>query len=90
MTATISKGFRNMSKLLLIMLLALPAPALAAEDNVSDKRERRVCKREPATGSLVNAKRTCLTKKEWKQARDYSKRTVDEWQNSIDGSRKGS
>ena len=76
-----------MSKMLLIALAALPASAIAATDN-ADNRERRLCKREVATGSLVQAKRTCLTKKEWGQTREQNRRVVDEWQNAVDGSRK--
>ncbi len=54
-----------MLKPMLILLLALPAPVLAAAAD-EKQREKRVCKREAATGSLVQAKRTCLTKKEWR------------------------
>ena len=76
-----------MLKPMLMLLLALPAPVLAADAD-EKQREKRICKREAATGSLVQAKRTCLTKREWRQSREQNRRIVDEWQNSIDGAQK--
>ncbi len=76
-----------MLKLLVIAALIVPAAAAAAEEK-SDKRERRICKRENVTGSFVAPKRVCLTKEEWEQSLWYNRRNVDEWQNSIDGSRR--
>ncbi len=72
-----------MLRLLVIAALAMPTTATAAEQQ-GDKRERRICKREVAIGSLVAAKRTCLTREEWKKAERYNKQTVEEWQEAID------
>jgi hypothetical protein len=77
-----------MLKPMLMLLLTLPAPVVAAGED-EKQRERRVCKREVAIGSLVQSTRTCLTKREWKQSRQHNRRTVDEWQNSIDGAQRG-
>ncbi len=73
-----------MMRLLMIALLAMPAAAVASEGK-KDERERRICKREAATGSLVQAKRTCLTKEEWKRTQWYNRQTHEEWQEAIDG-----
>ncbi len=76
-----------MLRLLAIALIAMPAAAVAAEEK-KDQRERRICKREPATGSLVQAKRTCLTKEEWKRTQHFNRQTTKEWQDAIDGAQR--
>ncbi len=76
-----------MLRLLAIALIVTPVAAVAAEEK-KDQRERRICKRETATGSLVQARRTCLTKEEWKRSEWYNRQTTKEWQEAIDGSQK--
>jgi hypothetical protein len=68
-------------------LLAVPAAAGAAD--AEKKKERRICKREIATGSNVRPKRTCLTAEEWKQAEQYNRETTSAWQRAIDGKQRG-
>lgn len=46
---------------------AAPAAAPAAP---VDKSQEIVCKRERETGSLVKAKRTCLTRQQWAYVQD--------------------
>ena len=77
-----------MLRLLAIALIAMPVAAVAAEQK-KDQPERRICKREPAIGSLVQPRRTCLTKEEWRRAEWLNKQTTEEWQEAIDGKIKG-
>ena len=77
-----------MLRLLAIALIAMPGAALAAEEK-KDQRERRICKRETATGSLVQPKRTCLTKAEWKRTQWYNRQTTEEWQEAINAKPSG-
>ena len=71
-----------MLKMMLILSLAVPAAALAADK--AEKRERLICKREAATGSLVKARRNCLTKAEWKRAQENTRQSVEDWQTQIE------
>jgi hypothetical protein len=73
----------------MMMLIAIPSAGIAAKDN-NQETERRICKREIAIGSLVQAKRNCLTKAEWKKAQELNRRNVDEWQKGLDGARRSS
>jgi hypothetical protein len=72
-----------MLKLLLIASIAIPTAAIAAEDK-SDKRERRICKRQAETGSLVKARRNCLTESEWKRAQENTRQGVEDWQTQME------
>ena len=76
-----------MLKLFMIVLVATPGVAAAAAEK-TPKPERRICRRDTSTGSLVQAKRTCLTKEEWAQSKQHSKQTVKEWQDAIDGAQR--
>ena len=78
-----------MLKLLIIAALATTATAAGAAEPNKDKRERRICKRDVATGSLVGAKRICLTKDQWKQSEMFNRQTVEEWQEAVDGKQRG-
>ena len=49
-----------------------PATNEAAEAPESDKK---ICKRQPATGHLVGAKRVCMTAEQWKLTEEAGKRS---------------
>jgi hypothetical protein len=49
--------------------IALPAPEDAPE-RAKDSRDKMICKRFVATGSLVRGYRTCKTKWEWERERE--------------------
>jgi hypothetical protein len=71
----------------LIAVSVLAAPAAAANTK-PDKRERRICKRDIKTDSLVAPRRLCLTATEWKEAHRGNRRIVDDWQKAIDGAQR--
>jgi len=77
-----------MLKFIACAALVVSAAAVAAE-KPDDGREKLICKREKKTGSLVGAKRTCLSAEQWKLTELTNKQTVKDWQNSIDGAQKG-
>jgi len=52
-----------------------PAAAPAAAAPV-DKSQEVVCKREKETGSLVKAKRTCLTRQQWAYVQDANQQVA--------------
>ncbi len=79
-----------MLRLLMMISFALPTvalPTVALAEQGGDKRERRICKRDVTTGSLIAARRLCLTEAEWKETLRLNRQIVDQWQNKIDGSR---
>ena len=54
---------------------AAPAAAQPAAAPV-DKSQEIICKREKETGSLVKAKRTCLTRQQWAYVQDTNSREI--------------
>lgn len=58
-----------------------PAAAPAAAPAV-DKSKEIVCKREKETGSLVKAKRTCLTRQQWAYVQDTNQQFARDLNNS--------
>lgn len=58
-----------------------PAAAPAAAAPV-DKSQEVICKREKETGSLVKAKRTCLTRQQWAYVQDTNQQFARELNNS--------
>jgi hypothetical protein len=59
-----------------------PAPAAAAP---VDKSQEIVCKREKETGSLVKARRTCLTRQQWAYVQDTNQQFARDLNNSTMG-----
>lgn len=51
---------------------AAPAAAPAAPPAAVDKSQEIVCKREKETGSLVKARKTCLTRRQWAYVQDMN------------------
>jgi hypothetical protein len=60
---------------------AAPPVQLAANESAKpadkDDPNKKICKREPRTGSLAGVERICRTKAQWQALSD---RTRDEWQ----------
>ena len=67
--------------------LVVSAAAVAAEKPSDDGREKLICKREKKTGSLVAAKRICLSAEQWKLSETVNKHNNKAWADAIDGSR---
>lgn len=60
---------------------ATPAAAQPTAASV-DKSQQIICKREKETGSLVKAKRTCLTRQQWAYVQDTNQQFARELNNS--------
>lgn len=60
---------------------AAPAAAQPAAVPV-DKSQEIICKREKETGSLVKAKRTCLTRQQWAYVQDTNQQFARDLNNS--------
>lgn len=57
-------------------------PAAAAAPAEVDKSKEIICKRERETGSLVKAKRTCLTRQQWAYVQDTNQQFARDLNNS--------
>jgi predicted transglutaminase-like cysteine proteinase len=77
----------------LIIAAATLAPAAAQAQTAApvaappaaapvDKSQEIICKREKETGSLVKAKRTCLTRQQWAYVQDTNQQFARELNNS--------
>jgi hypothetical protein len=79
-------------KILLAVALAagLSAPAIAGDDN-SDQdapKEKKICRTETVTGSLISKRRICMTKAEWDRYEQANREQLDRYtsrQNSRPG-----
>lgn len=75
--------------LVLIVAAAAWAPAVAQAPAAAptaapaaDKSKEIICKREKETGSLVKAKRTCLTRQQWTYVQDTNQQFARDLNNS--------
>jgi hypothetical protein len=51
-----------------LLLIALSAPAIAADSKADKKDDNRViCRREVPIGSLIASRKVCLTKSQWEE-----------------------
>ncbi|HEX8216164.1 MAG TPA: hypothetical protein VF577_01750 [Allosphingosinicella sp.] len=50
-----------------------PIAVAAAEEPASKEKERRICRREPTTGTRMAAPRVCMTKREWETVEERAK-----------------
>ena len=69
-----------MQKPLLIIVAALvgyPASAAGNESAPVKPKEQLLCQERVPIGSRLNAKRICLTKREWDQVRGQHRRELD-------------
>ena len=71
-------------KVLLAVALAaaVSAPALAANDSNSGAqdapKEKKVCRTETVTGSLIGKKRVCLTQAQWDEIAANTRKTMSD------------
>ena len=70
-------------KILLTAALAagLAAPALAADDSGDQDapKEKKICRTETVTGSLISKRRVCMTKAEWDRYEQANREDVDRY-----------
>ena len=73
----------------LLLAAAAVAPAAAQTPEAAptaaapvDKSKVIICKREKETGSLVKAKRTCLTRQQWAYVQDTNQQFARDLNNS--------
>nr|WP_166176455.1 hypothetical protein [Altererythrobacter segetis] len=82
-------------KILLAAALAMgmSAPLLAKdESNASGgatTKEKKVCRTENITGSLIGKRRVCLTQAEWDKVAAETKKNLDEYGSRMGGIREG-
>jgi hypothetical protein len=70
-----------------LLLAMIASPTFAAGTDQPPKKERLICKREVKPGSLMAARRICLTREEWKLAQFYNRETVRGWQETVSSRR---
>jgi predicted transglutaminase-like cysteine proteinase len=58
------------------------APAAPPAASPVDKSQEVICKREKETGSLVKARRTCLTRQQWAYVQDTNQQFARDLNNS--------
>lgn len=64
---------RNLSVILAAASLSFSVSAVASEAQPAPVKEKLICKRTAETGSLVKAKRECLTKAQWSRKSEHAK-----------------
>lgn len=71
------------------LAVAVSAPALAKdEDSEAAPKEKKICRTETITGSLVAKHRICMTKAEWDQMAAAAKKQMDDYTRKM-GNREG-
>jgi hypothetical protein len=61
-------------RLVLAAAVVLPPIAVAAaEDSAPKNKERRICRREPTTGTRMAPPRVCMTQAEWDNVSERAK-----------------
>ena len=58
-----------------------PIAVAAAEQPASKQNERRICRREPTTGTRMASPRVCMTKREWEAVDERAKEDMRSMQN---------
>lgn len=67
---------------ILAAVVVLPPIAVAAaEAPGSSQKERRICRREPTTGTRMAAPRVCMSKREWEAVDERAKEDMRSMQN---------
>jgi hypothetical protein len=71
------------------LALAVAAPALAdqAKDAAGPEapKEKKICRTETVTGSLISKRRICMTKAEWDELAQRSKSGIDKYTSRSSG-----
>lgn len=64
------------------LAIAVSAPVLAADGDKDQEapKEKKICRTERVTGSLVASRRVCMTKAEWDQLAAETKKDVEDIQ----------
>ncbi|HYJ30663.1 MAG TPA: hypothetical protein VEW25_10025 [Allosphingosinicella sp.] len=68
--------------LMLAAAVMLPPIAVAAAEEPNGKqKERRICRREPTTGTRLQPPRVCMTQREWDTVAERAKEDLSSSQN---------
>lgn len=70
------------------LVVGMTAPALAEDAPAADQpapKEKKICRTESVTGSLVAKRRICMTKAEWDQLAQNSKDKIDKFTSRSSG-----
>jgi hypothetical protein len=63
------------------LAIAVAAPALASDDKDQDApKEKKICRTERVTGSLVAQRRVCMTQAEWNKLAAETKKDLEDIQ----------
>ena len=71
------------------LAIGLSSAAFAADDTNADTtpvKEKKICRTETVTGSLVAKRRICLTKADWDKLAAETKREMDKYVSRENGS----
>jgi hypothetical protein len=73
------------------LAMAVAAPALAKDESNggATTKEKKVCRTESVTGSLIGKRRICLTQAEWDKVAAETKKNLDEYGSKMGGIRDG-
>jgi predicted secreted protein len=70
------------------LAIGLASAAFAADDTNADAtpvKEKKICRTETVTGSLVTKRRICLTKAEWDKLAEQTKQEMDKFVSQENG-----
>ena len=59
--------------------LATGSVAIAQDDDDASKSEKVICKTKKVTGSRTKVKRTCMTKAQWDELAERTKKSMDDF-----------
>jgi hypothetical protein len=71
--------FRIVLAATLATFLAAPAFASDGGGDQAATKEKKICRTETVTGSLIAKRRVCMTKAEWDKVEAASRQTVDKF-----------
>ena len=62
------------------LAVAMAGPAFAKDDgNDKEPAEKKICRTETVTGSLVAKRRVCMTQKQWDELAANSRKNLDDY-----------
>ena len=70
-----------------LMLATAPGNSTAAEPPATPTEEKKICRKQIETGSLIKGKKICFTAKQWQRMADAARDDVE--RNASMGSRSG-
>jgi nicotinamide mononucleotide (NMN) deamidase PncC len=75
-----------MKTAMLLCLALIPAVAVAAGNNGTDKQAKKgnglICRDVAETGSRLSSQRICMTKEQWEESRRQAREAVEHGQNN--------